>query len=177
MKKFRLFAVLMAVVLTFACASAETVPAIEYDLSGLEDFTELSSCMFSDTETCVEEYGLMLMNETDGFKVYANEHMMLVGSDIVESIILIGGEYTIYGAAPGMPIEEASEQIAAAGLDKLDFKSLSGSVEFMRYASEDSPVNYDGYDSYITVMPENGVVTEIMWLSYTFVEMAEMAGF
>lgn len=176
MQKFRLIALLMVLVLTFASAVAETVPVIEHDPADMENYTELSSCLFSDIAACEEKYGVLFLQESEGMKIYANEQMMLVGSETVEGIMLIGGEYTVYGAAVGMPIDEAAEIIAASGLDKLDYETLSGSVTFMRCTSEDSPVDYDGYDSYITLTPEDGVVADITWLSYTFVEMAEMAG-
>ena len=165
MKMIRWISAMLVLMMIGSCAIAEDVQATVYDLSNLENFTELSAYYCSDLQSAVEELGLSFFHESDSMSIYANDCLMLGGKDVVDRIMLLGGEYTVYGAAAGMDFEAAMQLVRQQGFYELEmpYSPYSGSVMFMRPATADSINNVDGYDSCIDYMPSDGVLSMIIW--------------
>lgn len=162
MKMIRWISAMLVLLMICGCAVAEDAQAIVYDLSNLENFTELSGYYYSDLASAVEALGLSFSHESDGMSIYANDCLMLGGKDVVDTIMLLGGEYTVYGAAAGMDFEAAMQLVRQQGFYELEMP-YSGSVVFMRPATADSINNVDGYDSSLDFMPFDGILSMITW--------------
>lgn len=142
-------------------AVAPAVQPTMPDLTNIQYFVELSAYYHQDLHASAAELAITNFAEVNSEvpNQYANENLTIAGYDTIEFFSLLGGEYTIYGAAIGMKAQNAAMTMSSNGL-----KLLSSDDHVMVF---EHPAEEGGFDSCINVLIEDGVVTEIDWSTYT----------
>ena len=143
-------------------------PADGPALPDLSRSVELSAYYGIDLVTAANEIGLISYREvvSEAPYQYYDSALILAGNQTVESIVVYGSGYEVFGVSVGMDAQTAMACLNAAGLDYMD--SLNGITYEHRAAEGAGFVDADGHDSCINlwVNAEN-IVTEIDWSTYT----------
>lgn len=136
--------------------------AAAYDLSKLPEFTELSEMFGQNLAESAEKFGLNGYLELNGEieKKYFDAHLTFGGSDTVDLIALFGGEYTLFGVAPGMKDSEAAQILCDAGLALTDVNESS-----MAFGYNANP-SADGFNSCIELNVTEDIVVGVVWSLY-----------
>lgn len=129
---------------------------------------ELSAYYLRNLVEAANEIGLISYRqvESEAPYQYYDKAVILAGNQQVESIVVYGPGYEVYGVSVGMDINAARACLNAAGLDYVE--SVNG-VTYEHRATEASLfTDPKGHDSCINVwVSDNGSVTEIDWSTYT----------
>ena len=97
---------------------------------------------------------------------YYDDSVIIAGNQLVESIVVYGAGYEVYGVSVGMNINAARACLNAAGLDYVE--SVNGVTYEHRANALSLFTDPKGHDSCINVwVDDGGTVTEIDWSSYT----------
>lgn len=133
----------------------ESVIASEYDLANIDSFLDVSVFFGQNLQTSAKYAKLDGLQEVlhDSVKKYFNDKLTFSGAENVDFIGLYGGEYTVFGVAPGMEISKAAMMLDAKGL------ALSSVEE--KTISFDCATSAKGYDSILTMNVEDGTVVSI----------------
>ena len=107
------------------------------------------------------------LNENSDFRnQYSNEVLLIAGDTTTEHFRITGEGYAVYGVSVGMDMETAVTTLNNAGLFRTDNSILGES--FQHLATTNSPVNVNGFDSFINLIGDaSGKVSEISWSIYT----------
>ena len=134
-----------------------SVVASAYDLSNIENYTDVRVYFGKDVAASAQEIGLVGYQETlhDGVQKYFDDHLTFSGVENVDLIALFGGEYTVFGVAPGMEISEAAMMIYEKGLE---LNVVDDNC--MGFIHRDSA---SGQASNLTLNVEDGTVISIEW--------------
>ena len=129
---------------------------------------ELSTYYLNNLVETANEIGLISYRQVESETPYQyyDKALILAGNQQVESIVVYGPGYEVYGVSVGMDINAARACLNAAGLDYVE--SVNG-VTYEHRATEASLfTDPKGHDSCINVwVDETGTVTEIDWSTYT----------
>ena len=129
---------------------------------------ELSSYYLNNLVEAANEIGLISYRQVESETPYQyyDKALIIAGNQQVESIVVYGPGYEVYGVSVGMDINAARACLNAAGLDYVE--SVNG-VTYEHRATEASLfTDAKGHDSCINVwVDETGTVTEIDWSTYT----------
>lgn len=129
---------------------------------------ELSNYYRDDLVTAANEIGLISYREVMSevpFQYY-DDSVILAGNQTVESIVVYGGGYEVFGVRVGMSASTAMAWLNAAGLDYVD--SQNG-ITYEHRAAFDAPfMDENGHDSCINLwVNDENIITEIDWSTYT----------
>ena len=96
---------------------------------------------------------------------YSNESLLISGDTKTEHFRVTGEGYAIYGVSIGTDMDAAIATLTAAGLARTD--NILG-ASFQHYATAESTVNVQGFDSFINIIADfDNKVSEISWSVYT----------
>lgn len=131
--------------------------AANYDLTNLSEFDDVSVYFGQNLRASAEHIGLVGYQEQMGdfAQKYFDDCLTLGGEENVELIALFGGEYTIFGVAPGMKDNDAAQILCDAGM-------LLTAVEQdeLRFAHVDSAGEVD---SMLALTVTEDIVTGVEW--------------
>ncbi len=145
-------------------------PTAGVALPDLSRSVELSGYYGIDLVTAANEIGLISYREvvSEAPYQYYDAALILAGNQTVESIVVYGAGYEVYGVSVGMDAQTAMACLNAAGLDYMDSMNGNG-ITYEHRAAEGAPfADANGHDSCLNlwISPEN-TVTEIDWSTYT----------
>lgn len=129
---------------------------------------EMSAYYLNNLVEAANEIGLISYRqvESEAPYQYYDKALILAGNQQVESIVVYGPGYEIYGVSVGMDINAARACLNAAGLDYVE--SVNGVTYEHRATGASLFTDPKGHDSCINVwVNDNGAVTEIDWSTYT----------
>ena len=129
---------------------------------------ELSTYYLRNLVETANEIGLISYRQVESEVPYQyyDKALILAGNQQVESIVVYGPGYEIYGVSVGMDINAARACLNAAGLDYVE--SVNGVTYEHRANALSLFTDPKGHDSCINVwVDDGGTVTEIDWSSYT----------
>lgn len=129
---------------------------------------ELSTYYLHNLVEAANEIGLISYRqvESEAPYQYYDSALILAGNQQVESIVVYGPGYEIYGVSVGMDINAARACLNAAGLDYVE--SVNSVTYEHRATGASLFTDPKGHDSCINVwVNDNGAVTEIDWSTYT----------
>ena len=134
-----------------------TVIASTFDLSNIDSFLDLSVYFGKEIAASAQEIGLMGYQESlhDSVKKYFDDKLTLSGVENVDLIALFGGEYTLFGVAPGMEISEAAMMLDESGLIFTDLDENSWSFDCASAGDE--------IDSVLKLFVQDDIVVSIEW--------------
>lgn len=128
-----------------------SVIASAYDLTNIDAFVDVSAYFGKDLAASAREIGLIGFQETlhDGVKKYFDDKLSFSGVEKVDAVALLGGEYSVFGVAPGMEISEAAMMLDEQGLvfssldeTSMSFDCVSGAASTIRLIVEDNIITY-----------------------------------
>jgi|GEM_PF-4463538 len=135
---------------------------------GAPEAVELSPWYLADLTSTASALALgdPVTDETAEFKnTYSNEVLRVAGDTTAQYFRVTGEGYSVYGVSVGDDMDTAVATLTAAGLARTD--NILG-ASFQHYATADSPVNVQGFDSFINVIADvDNKVAEISWSVYT----------
>ena len=145
----------------------ESATLIAYDPEAAADWVEVSGYYLCDLVESAEELVLTHYEEvrSEAPYQYSNASLTMAGYGQVEYMELEGAGYTLFGAACGMPVEEAKARMTKAGLAL--YMDCADVVVFQHPSDEKSLFDGEGFDSCINIHYADGVVARIDWSSYT----------
>lgn len=129
---------------------------------------ELSSYYLNNLVEAANEIGLISYRQVESETPYQyyDKALILAGNQQVESIVVYGPGYEVYGVSVGMDINAARACLNAAGLDYVE--SVNGITYEHKATGASLFTDPNGHDSCINVwVSDNGAVTEIDWSTYT----------
>lgn len=129
---------------------------------------ELSSYYLNNLVESANEIGLISYRQVESETPYQyyDKALILAGNQQVESIVVYGPGYEVYGVSVGMDINAARACLNAAGLDYVE--SVNGIAYEHKATGASLFTDPNGHDSCINVwVSDNGTVTEIDWSTYT----------
>lgn len=129
---------------------------------------ELSSYYLNNLVESANEIGLISYRQVESETPYQyyDKALILAGNQQVESIVVYGPGYEVYGVSVGMDINAARACLNAAGLDYVE--SVNGIAYEHKATGASLFTDPNGHDSCINVwVSDNGAVTEIDWSTYT----------
>jgi hypothetical protein len=129
---------------------------------------ELSSYYLNNLVEAANEIGLISYRQVESETPYQyyDKALILAGNQQVESIVVYGPGYEVYGVSVGMDINAARACLNAAGLDYVE--SVNGIAYEHKATGASLFTDPNGHDSCINVwVSDNGAVTEIDWSTYT----------
>ena len=129
---------------------------------------ELSTYYLRNLVEAANEIGLISYRQVESEVPYQyyDKALILAGNQQVESIVVYGPGYEIYGVSVGMDINAARACLNAAGLDYVE--SVNGVTYEHKATGASLFTDPSGHDSCINVwVNDGGTVTEIDWSTYT----------
>ena len=129
---------------------------------------ELSSYYLNNLVEAANAIGLISYRQVESETPYQyyDKALILAGNQQVESIVVYGPGYEVYGVSVGMDINAARACLNAAGLDYVE--SVNGITYEHKATGASLFTDPNGHDSCINVwVSDNGAVTEIDWSTYT----------
>ena len=142
----------------------EEITAVTDEDAG--EYTEVSEFYLSELTAAAQMLGLAYHQET-GSEVpnqYTDGSVTLAGNDDVESIVLLGAGYKLFGVYVGMDADSAKALMLDAGMELF---GENGAITFERPV-EGPGIDGEGHDSCITLeMDADGLVTSVDWSTYT----------
>ena len=135
----------------------------QFDLTGLADFTEVSGYYLENLDDVAAALGLTDYRELNSEvpRQFYSDALTVAGNSMAECFVLTGGGYTLFGAAPGMTLEEARQRLEAAGLVRFS------DYTYEHPGDERSMVIVEGMDSCVNLWTRGDIVQELDWSSYT----------
>ena len=145
----------------------ETVPVINYDPEVAADWVEVSDYYLCDLDESAAQLGLTDYEEVNSEVPYqySNDALTIASDQLIEYISLHGEGFKLFGAACGMPIAEAKDCLAEAGL--VFYGEHNNTAVFEHPTDERSVIDSEGFDSCINLEYCDGVVVRIDWSTYT----------
>lgn len=142
-------------------------PAVDYDPVAAADWVEVSEYYLCDLEESAEQLGLTNYEEVSSEVPYqySDDALTIASYQVIEYIGLHGAGYKLFGAACGMPVEEAMDCLTEAGL--IFYCDNNDVVVFEHPTNERSVIDCEGFDSCINLEYRDGVVVSIDWSTYT----------
>ena len=136
---------------------------VAFDLTDLDSFVEVSGYYLANLDDAAEALGLEDYREvnSEAPRRFSNDALTLGGDFDAEFFDLTGGGYTLFGAAPGMTLEEVRQKLEAAGLERFS------DACYQHPAGPNSHANVDGMDSCINLWTRGDIVIELDWSTYT----------
>ena len=129
---------------------------------------ELSGYYLNNLVEAANDIGLISYRQVESEVPYQyyDDSVIIAGNQLVESIVVYGAGYEVYGVSVGMNINAARACLNAAGLDYVE--SVNGVTYEHRANALSLFTDPKGHDSCINVwVDDGGTVTEIDWSSYT----------
>ena len=129
---------------------------------------ELSAYYLNNLVEAANEIGLISYRQVESETPYQyyDKALIIAGNQQVESIVVYGPGYEVYGVSVGMDINAARACLNAAGLDYVE--SVNGITYEHKATGASLFTDPNGHDSCINVwVSDNGAVTEIDWSTYT----------
>ena len=134
-----------------------TVIASSYDLSNIDSYTDISVYFGKEIAESAQEIGLIGYQESlhDGVKKYFDDKITFSGVENVDLIALFGGEYTVFGVAPGLEIAESAMMLDEKGIV---FTGLDEKYWYFGSTSEEN-----GYNTAMRIGVQDDIVISIEW--------------
>ena len=134
-----------------------TVIASTFDLSNIDSFADISGYFGKEIAASAMEIGLVGYQEGlhDSVKKYFDDNITFSGVENVDTIALFGGEYTLFGVAPGMEIFNVAMMLDEKGL------VFTGLDE--KYWYFDCATGENGFDSAMKFGVQDDIVVSIEW--------------
>ncbi len=134
-----------------------SVIASTFDLTNIDSFVDISVYFGKEIAASAQEIGLIGYQETlhDSMKKYFDDKITFSGVENVDLIALFGGEYTLFGVAPGMEISKAAMMLDEKGLIFTGLDEVSWNFDCASGAN--------GCDSVLKLFVQDDIVVSIEW--------------